>query len=259
MSKTLAEKVYVVTGSTQGLGEAIALHLADLGAAGVVVCGRGAEKGKGVCAALEQRGARALFVPADLSKVEDCRRLMREADERFGRIDGLVNSAASTARGTIENTTPEMWDAMFALNVRGPFLLMQDAVRVMRREKRGGAIVNILSVSAHGGQPYLTAYSASKGALGVLTKNVAHAVRKDRIRINGLNIGWMETPGEHAIQKSDGAPENWLELAKGKVPFGRILNTDEVARLTGFLMSSHGEMMTGSLIDFDQNVFGAYD
>jgi NAD(P)-dependent dehydrogenase (short-subunit alcohol dehydrogenase family) len=153
----------------------------------------------------------------------------------------------------------ELWDRTMALNVRAPFLLTQEAVRVMKRGGRGGSIVNILSMSANGGQPFLCAYSTSKGALATLTKNNAHALRKDRIRVNGLRIGWMETPGEHAIQAKDGNPPDWLEKAAPKQPFGRILSVDDVAGLTLWLLSKDGEMMTGSLIDFDQSVIGAYD
>lgn len=259
MSPRLDGRVVVVTGSTQGLGEAIATACADAGAAGVVVCGRDADRGASVAQALEQRGTRALFVRADLSSVDDCRAVIRGADERFGRVDGLVCSAASTARGTLFDTTPEQWDAMFALNVRAPFVLTQEAARVMKREGRGGAIVNVQSRSAHGGQPFLCAYSTSKGALATFTKNAAHALRADRIRVNGLNIGWMETPGEHAIQRSDGRPPNWLELAEKKQPFGRILRPHDVAGLCVWMLSDDGQMMTGSNVDFDQNVMGAYD
>lgn len=255
----LSGRVVLVTGGTQGLGEEIALHAARLGAAGVVICGRNEDNGRRVAAALAEAGTEPLFVLANLLDVADCRRVVSVADERFGRIDGLVNSAASTARGTIEGTTVDQWDRMMALNLRAPFVLMQDCIRVMRREGRGGSIVNILSVSAHGGQPKLTAYCTSKGALAVLTKNVANAVRLDRIRVNGLNIGWMATPGEHTIQKAEGQPDNWLEIADGSVPFGRILRPADVAGLTAFLLSDDGIMMTGSIIDFDQNVIGAFD
>ncbi|MBI1944824.1 MAG: SDR family oxidoreductase [Deltaproteobacteria bacterium] len=257
--KRLAGKVVVVTGSTQGLGAAIALRCADAGALGVVITGRSQEKGRTVGAQLEQRGARAHFVRADLEKVDDCRRVIEEAHAQFGRIDGLVNSAATTDRGHLEDTSVELWDRTMALNVRAPFLLTQEAVRIMKREGNGGSIVNILSMSANGGQPFLCAYSTSKGALATLTKNNAHALRKDKIRVNGLRIGWMETPGEHAIQHKDGNPKNWLELAAPKQPFGRILSVDDVAGLTLWLLSPEGSMMTGSLIDFDQNVIGAYD
>lgn len=257
--KRLAGKVIVVTGSTQGLGAGIALDCAAAGALGVVITGRSEDKGRGVCAALEERGARALFVPADLENADDCRRVIREADLRFGRVDGLVNSAATTDRGHLDDTSVELWDRTMALNVRAPFLLTQEVARVMKRVGQGGSIVNILSMSANGGQPFLCAYSTSKGALATLTKNNAFALRKDKIRVNGLRIGWMETPGEHAIQQKDGNPKNWLELAAPRQPFGRILSVDDVTGLTLWLLSKDGEMMTGSLIDFDQNVIGAYD
>ena len=124
---------------------------------------------------------------------------MADADKAFGRVDVLVNVAALTDRGTIISTTPpELFDRMFAVNVRAPFFLMQDAAKIMRREKIEGAMINILSMSAHGGQPFLAAYSSSKGALAILTKNAAFALMPDHIRVNGLNIGWMDTPGEHA-------------------------------------------------------------
>ena len=109
-------------------------------------------------------------------------------------------SPALTDRGTILDTSPELFDRMFAVNVRAPFFLMQDAAKIMRREKIPGAIVNILSMSGHGGQPFISAYSGSKGALATLTKNIAFSLMPDHIRVNGLNIGWMDTPGEHAIQ-----------------------------------------------------------
>ena len=219
-AQKLAGKVIVVTGSTQGLGEGIALGCTAQGALGVVITGRSADKGQKVCAALEARGTRALFVKADLEAVDDCRRVIRDADARFGRIDGLVNSAATTDRGHLDDTSVELWDRTMALNVRAPFLLTQEAVRVMKRVGQGGSIVNILSMSANGGQPFLCAYSTSKGALATLTKNNAGALRKDKIRVNGLRIGWMETPGEHAIQQKDGNPKDWLERLRPSSPSG---------------------------------------
>jgi NAD(P)-dependent dehydrogenase (short-subunit alcohol dehydrogenase family) len=252
-------KVFIVTGSTSGIGEAIALHLADNGARGVLVTGRNQERGKNVVHEIEKKGAGSFFVPAELSDVEACRTIVRVADDRFGKVDGLVNAAAVTTRGTLDNSTVELWDHIFAVNVRAPFLLCQEAVRVMKREKKGGAIVNVISVSSHGGEPYLTPYSSSKGALSVFTKNIAYALRKERIRVNGINLGWANTPGEHKVQKASGAPENWLELAEQKQAFGRLILPKDVAPLAVHLLSNESEMMTGSLIDFDQNVVGAYD
>ena len=193
----LAGKIAVVTGGTQGLGEAIARLFAERGATGIVICGRDEGRGAKVKAALEGLGAKALFVRADLAEVAQARQVVRACDETFGRVDCLVNAAALTDRGTILDTTPELFERMFRVNTEAPFFLMQDAIRVMKREQIEGAIVNILSVSAHGGQSFLAAYAASKMALGTLTKNTAFAVLPDRIRVNGLNIGWMDTPGEH--------------------------------------------------------------
>ena len=93
-------------------------------------------------------------------------------------------------------------------------------------------------MSAHGGQPFITAYCGSKGALSVLTKNAAFSVMRKQIRINGLNIGWMDTPGEDRIQKEyHNVSENWLENAEKNQPFGRLLKTNEVARGIAFLCS----------------------
>jgi len=266
MSSThrFADRVFIVTGSTQGLGEGICRRLADEGARGLVVTGRNEMRGRAVCEALHAKGAETLFVRAELERVEDCRAIVRLADQQFGRIDGLVNAAATTERGTLDNTSVELWDYTMNLNVRAPFLLTQESVRVMKRGiaagvQHGGSIVNILSMSANGGQPFLCPYSTSKGALATLTKNNAFALRRDRIRVNGLQIGWMDTPAEHVIQQKDGNPPNWLELARLRVPFGRILSVDDVTGLTLWLLSDDGEMMTGALIDFDQNVIGAFD
>ncbi len=257
--KTLEGRVFVVTGGTQGLGEATARILAQRGAAGVTVCGRNPERGGAVAAALDEAGCPALFVQADLLEEKECRAVVRATDERFGRIDGLANVAASTERGSLDSTSAEEWDAMFALNVRAPFLLMQEAVRVMRREGRGGSIVNVSSVSAYGGQSFLTAYCTSKGALDTLTKNAAYALQSEHIRVNGINVGWMATPNEHRVQLSEGKPADWLEAADAQQPFGRILRPGEVARLIAYLLSDDAELMTGSLVHFDQNVLGARD
>jgi NAD(P)-dependent dehydrogenase (short-subunit alcohol dehydrogenase family) len=253
-------KVAVVTGATQGLGEAIAHLFADRGSAGLVVCGRNRENGERVRAALEEKGARAVYVPADLASVEDGRNVIAAADEAFGRIDALVNSAGVTDRGTIWDTSPELFDRIFSVNVRAPFFLMQEALKVMRREGVRGTVVNIISMSGHGGQSFITAYCASKGALITLTKNVAFGVMRHGIRVNGLCIGWMDTPGEDRIMRTyHGAADGWLAEAEAKLPFGRLLKPDEVARAVAYLASGESGLMTGAIIDFDQAVLGCYE
>jgi NAD(P)-dependent dehydrogenase (short-subunit alcohol dehydrogenase family) len=256
----LAGKIAIVTGGTQGLGEAIARLFVERGAAGLVICGRNKERGERVASNITEAGCPTVFVQAELAKVADCRKVVAAAEKRFGRVDALVNAAGLSDRGDIFDTTEERFNEIFDVNVRAPFFLIQETVRIMRRLKIAGAIVNIQSVSGHGGQPFIAAYCASKGALATLTRNVAHSLLKFRIRVNGLNIGWMSTPGEDRIMKTYyGAKDGWLEEAVKSRPFGRLLDPKEVARACAFLCSDESGLMTGSNIDFDQNVVGTGD
>ena len=256
----LAGKIAVVTGGSQGVGEAIARLFAERGAAGLVICGRNAANGEQVAAEIAATGCPATFVTADLAKVADCRKVIAEADRRFGRVDALVNAAGVTDRGDIFDTTEERFDEIFDVNVRAPFFLIQETVKIMRREKIQGAIVNIQSMSAHGGQPFIAAYCSSKGALATLTRNVAHSLVKFRIRVNGLNIGWMATPGEDRIMKTyHGAKDGWLDEAVKSRPFGRLIDPREVARACAYLASAELGLMTGANVDFDQTIVGVGD
>jgi len=255
----LSGRTYVITGGTQGLGEETARVVARCGAAGITICGRNREAGERVAADLTAQQCPTQFVVADLTEVEACLQVVRAHDQRFGRLDGLGNVGASTARGTIEAETEAGYDAMMNLNLRAPFFLIQEAVKVMQREERGGSIVNISSISAHGGQSFIAAYSAAKGGLNTLTKNVAFSQRRHRIRVNALNVGWMATPAEDAVQKKQGAPADWLERADRGAPFGRIIRPAEVAAFTAYLFSDESLMMTGACIDFNALVFGAFE
>ena len=257
---SLAGKVAVVTGGTQGLGEAIAHMLAERGAEGLVICGRNEANGERVKAALEARGAKALYLAADLARVEACRAIIAAAEKSFGRVDVLVNAAGNTDRGTIWDTSPELFDLVMAVNLRAPFFLMQEAATSMRRQGIRGSMVNIISMSGHGGQPFITAYCASKGALITLTKNVAFGVMRHGIRVNGLCIGWMDTPGEDRVMRQyHGAVDGWREAAEAVQPAGRLLKPAEVARAVAYLASEESGMMTGAIIDFDQSVAGCYE
>lgn len=253
-------KIAVITGGTQGLGAAIAMQLAAAGAAGIVTCGRAREKGETVAKDIQARtGCSVRFVQADLASVSDCRAVVEAADETFGQVDILVNAAGITDRGDILTTDEALFDRMFAVNVRAPFFLMQEAIRRMVRDNIEGAIVNIGSTSALAGQPFIASYCASKAALATLTRNTAYAAMRNRIRVNQLNIGWMASDGEDRIQREyHGADENWLEKAAAEQPFGRLLAPQEVAKAVAYLASDDAGLMTGSVINFDQSVWGAY-
>jgi NAD(P)-dependent dehydrogenase (short-subunit alcohol dehydrogenase family) len=251
-------RVVVVTGATQGLGAAIARRCADLGAAGIVVCGRSAERGEAVREELDGLGADALFVAVELADPASCAGVIAACDERFGRLDGLVNAAGLSTRGTVDDTSVELWDRLFAVNARAPFVLTQHAARVMRRSGQGGSVVNVITMASHGGEPVLTAYAASKGALATFTRNAGYSLQPDRIRVNGLNIGWTATDGEHVVQTGEGEPEDWLEAADASRPLGRLLRPADIAPMVTYLLSDASRMVTGSVIDFDQTVHGPY-
>jgi len=258
MKNQLKGKIAVVTGGTQGLGEAIARLFAERGAAGLVIVGRNKKRGKSVADDITKAGCKTVFVAADLADLAASRKIVPAAEKAFGRLNILVNAAAITDRGTLVDTSPELFDSMFAVNVRAPFFLMQDAARLMIRKKIEGSMVNILSMSGHGGQPFIIAYSGSKGALATLTKGAAFSLLRNRIRVNGLNIGWMDTPGEDRIQHLyHDAPADWLAKAEAETPAGRLLKPTEVARAVAYLASDESGLMTGSIIDFDQQVLGS--
>ena len=120
-------------------------------------------------------------------------------------------------------------------------------------------MVNVVSITVHGGTPQLTAYVGAKGALAAMTKNIAAAVARDRVRVNGLNLGWTVTPGEHAVQMgTHGRPPGWDEAVGASQPFGRLLTPLDAARAIAFLASDESALMTGALVDFEQQVMGAY-
>lgn len=255
---SLAGRYAIITGSTQGLGEATARLFAERGAAGIIITGRNVERGKAVAADLTAQGCTSHFVQAELANLDDCQRIVAAAEQHFGSVHILVNAAAFTERSTIWDTTAAHWDQMMDINVRAPYFLIQGVAKIMQRAGSGGSIINISSVASHGSVPFLAPYAISKGALNVLTKNLAYSLMRHRIRVNALNLGWMDTPAEDLIQRryhSNG--QDWLAAAEAAQPFGRLLKTDEVARAIAYLASEESGMLTGALIDFDQSVIGA--
>ena len=205
-------RVVIVTGSSQGVGLAIAQAVARAGAEGLLLTGRDGGKGAAAAVEVERSGAPALFVAADLEQPDAPDLVFDAALKRFSHVDGLVNSAALADRGSLVEADMKFWDRLFAVNARAPFFLMQRLVNHLRERKTPGSIVNILSVHARGGAPELAVYASSKSPLAGLTKNTAHAHRFDRIRVNGVILGWVDSPGERQMQAVT------LGKAKGGLP-----------------------------------------
>ena len=259
MSGLLDGKVVLINGGTQGVGGASARAAVREGAQ-VVVTGRRVDAGKRFAAELEELGGDVRFVQTDMADPQQARRSVTRTVEEFGRIDGLCNAAGITTRGTLLDSTPELFDTHIAVNLRGPFFAMQAAAADMIERGTAGSIVNIISIAEHGGQGYLAPYVAAKAGLAGLTRNAAYAHRWDRIRINGLNIGWTESEGESQTQQSfHQADDDWATAAAKKVPMGKLGQPDEIAEIVVLLLSPRSGVVTGSVIDWDQIVIGGHD
>jgi NAD(P)-dependent dehydrogenase (short-subunit alcohol dehydrogenase family) len=181
------------------------------------------------------------------------------AIDRFGRLDVLVNAAGSTARGGIEDTTPDIFQTLFDVNVKAPLFLMQEAAKQMVAAKKG-VIINVASMIAYGGPPNLASYSASKAALVALTKHAANSFKRQGVRAFCINLGWVNTEGERALQTGfHGLPEDWYDAIGKRMPAGRLIVPEDVAGLMAYLVSPSASMMNGAVIDYEQMPVGTFD
>lgn len=251
----LENRIAVITGSGAGMGEGIARLFAAEGAQ-VVVSDIDRATGEAVAASITGAGGAAIFQLADVRVEADCRALIDRAVAAYGRIDVLVNNVGISTRGNIENTSAELWDNIFAVNVRGAFICMQQAVVYMKRQG-GGSIVNIGSVNAYIGEPKLMAYAASKGALMTLTRNTASYLNQYRIRVNQINPGWTLTPNERLVKLAEGKGEGWVEEAVRTRPFGRLLFPRDIGLAALYFAGDESECITGSVLDLEQYPVGA--
>ena len=253
---TLAGKVSVVTGATSGIGRGIAEHFAALGS-NVVVHGRDRADGLETVRRIKAAGRDADYFDGDLTDEHVCRTLIRFAVERCGGLDILVNNAGDTGRGDLEHIAVARWDTIMAVNLRAPFILLQESIAPMRA-RGGGSVVNIGSVLAYVGEPKLGAYSVSKGGLMTLTKNAASLLNRDRIRVNQINVGWTLTEGERRVKREqEGKGDEWIADAIATRPFGRMLSPRDVAHAAAYFASSDSECVTGSVLDLEQYPPGA--
>jgi len=247
----LKDKVILVSGSTTGIGEGMARIFVREGAR-VMVHGRDADAAQRIVADLKGNAA---FVIGALENPETPTRVVAETILRFGRIDGLVNNAAVTTRGTLENTDLALFDRTLAINLRAPFLLIQAALPHFRKQG-GGRVLNIGSVNSYCGERDLFAYSISKGGLTTLTRNLADAHGPEGIRVNQLNVGWTLTPNEFELKKKEGLPANWpTKIPKVYAPSGRLLSPEDIAWAAVYFLSDEAALVNGAVLDMEQYPF----
>ena len=244
----LKNKVIVVTGGTKGLGRAVSLKCASLGAK-VIIAGRNEQDGSFIVNEIKNKcKMKALFIKVDLSNVGECKKLITETVNYFGHIDGLVNYAGILPVSSIIDTEEILFDEVFNINVKGAFFCTKFAIISMLKTG-GGSIVNIGSLHAYGGDEDRAAYSVSKGALLTLTKHVAKNFAKYNIRANWVTMGWVATPGELTLRKSEGKDLNWLQkTAEEVMPMGRLQTEEDHIPCIVHLLSDESSQVTGSEI-----------
>lgn len=243
----LADKAIIVTGSTTGIGEAIARRCVSEGAR-VLVHGRDRERGEQIVSEL---GKAAALCIEDLADPAAPPRVVQAALDAFGKIDGLVNNAAWVVRSTLEKTSPEFFDRVIAINVRAPLMLIKAAVEHLKQTE--GSIVNIGSINAYTGEARQLDYSISKGALMTMSRNLANALATSRIRITHFNTGWVITPNEYKLKMTEGMKEGWPDRPDPEhVPSRRMTQPEDIAAHAVFWLSDESRPVTGSVLELEQ-------
>ncbi len=247
----------VVTGGSQGLGNAVAQLMAARSAENILLVGRDQAKGDAAAAALDGGGCNVSFLSADIGTSAGISSIASTVDERYGKVHAVASCAAATWRGTVWNTTGDMWDEMLAINVKANGLLISEMAKLMDRDGIAGSIALVGSIAHHGAVGELFPYVVAKHGLEAMVRHAAYSLRMENIRVNLINPGWMDTPNEDAVQKQfHDAPDDWLEKAESQQAFGRLLKPAEVARGICFMLSGESGLMSGASIDFDQTMPG---
>ncbi|HET7479680.1 MAG TPA: 3-oxoacyl-ACP reductase family protein [Rubrobacteraceae bacterium] len=234
-----------VTGSSKGIGRAVALDLAREGCDVAVHYNSGEDEAREVVEQIEALGRRAFAVRGDVSDGAEVKRMVREIEDRFGRVDVLVNNAGSfVERRTLEEMTEDVWDRVMAVNLKSVYLCSQAVLHLMRRQG-GGKIVNISSVSARiGGSPDSIAYSTAKGGVSTLTRAMAKALLPDNILVNAVAPGRIDTPLHDRF-----TPAEKREEGARKVPLGREGTPEEVSGAVVYLASDRASYLVGEVIE----------
>jgi NAD(P)-dependent dehydrogenase (short-subunit alcohol dehydrogenase family) len=248
----LAGKSAVITGGGTGIGQAIALAFAREGAQ-VVVAGRRKEKLDETLHLLQQAGCSALAFECDVTKAADTQRVVKSAEDTFGKVNVLVNNAGALSVSTVENITEEDWDRVMATNVKGPFLMSRAALPAMRRAG-GGSIINVGSVLGIVAIRDRAAYCASKGGVSMLTKAMALDHAQDNIRVNCVCPSIVESDMTRNLFAETEVGQQARESRLASIPLGRFGKPADIAGLTVFLASEESSWMTGTVIPVDGGV-----
>lgn len=251
MSGRLEGKRVVITGAAANIGKATALLFAAEGAS--LVVGDIDEQAQRTADEAAGRGAKATFVRTDVTSSDDMKRLMDAAAEAMGGIDVIVNNAGIQRSGSVTEFTEDDWDALMRVNPRSCFLGAKFGVPHLRRAG-GGAIVNMASLAGVKGGPGLTGYSASKGAIVAFTKALAAELAPDRIRVNAICPGWVDTPFNQPAIDFMGGPDRQKEVVQAVVPLGRQGVPEEIATGMVFLASDMSSYMTGQALIIDGGI-----
>lgn len=254
MPGRLSGKVAIVTGSSSGIGQSIAVRLASEGASIVVDYRSNPDGANDTLRQIEAAGSKAIVLKADVSKLEDTQNLVEQAWQQLGSCDLLVNNAGIEKGADFWEVTEQDFDAVLGVNLKGAFFLTQAFVRRLREAKRPGRIINISSVHEEMAFPHFSTYCASKGAMRMLTRNLAVELGPLGITINNIAPGAIATPINASLLEDK--PK--LEALLKNIPLGRLGNPDEVASVAAFLASDEAAYITGSTYVIDGGLMVNY-
>ncbi|NNV54860.1 SDR family NAD(P)-dependent oxidoreductase [Limnovirga soli] len=248
----LQNKVIIVTGSTTGIGKAIALRCAAEGAS-IVLHGLEENWGKEVLTSIGNKNA--VLQIEDISAEGAPERLVELAIKAFGKLDAVVNNAAIVASSNIHTTDKAFLQRLLAVNTIAPFSLIKAALPYL--SEKHGCVLNIGSVNAYSGEPNLFAYSVSKGALMTMTRNLGDTLfRENGVRVNQINPGWVLTETEIQRKKDHGLAADWYkDLPAVYAPAGRILQPAEIAAAAVYWLADECGPISGQVVDLEQHPF----